>query len=401
MKAIAMFDLDAIQSSLREFGCDGWLLCDFRGSNVLAERVLGIEADGVGSRRYFYCIPATGEPKKLVHRIESGALDHLPGEKIVYLTWQSLEEGIRGLVDGMKTLAMEYSPRNANPYVSKVDAGTVEVVKSFGCDVVSSGDLIQRFEAVWTDEQWDLHLEVARHTNAAFTHAWNYIADEVRHSGGTNELAVQKVILNHFTEEGMTTYHPPIVAVNSHAGDPHYETGTGENNDINEGDFVLIDLWAKFDRPHAVYSDLTRVGFVGETVPEKYSKIFGIVAAGRDAAIDCVRDAFASDRTLQGWEVDRACRNVIDSAGYGEFFVHRTGHSIGQETHGNGANMDDLETREERRVMRRTCFSVEPGIYLPEFGIRSEVNVFVDGEGQVHVTGGELQTEVLAILAHF
>lgn len=396
-----MFDLDAVQSALKEFGFDGWLLCDFRGSNVLAERVLGINAADVGSRRYFYSIPAEGEPKKLVHRIESGALDHLPGEKNVYLTWQSLEERIRGLVDGMTTLAMEYSPRNANPYVSRVDAGTVELVKSFGCDVVSSGDLIQRFEAVWTIEQWDMHQEVARHTNSAFTHAWNFIADEVRGSGGTNEHAVQKVILDHFTQEGMTTYHPPIVAVNSHAGNPHYETGSGENTEIHENDFVLIDLWAKFDRPNAVYSDLTRVGFVGETVPEKYGEIFGIVAAARDAAIDCVRDAFAADRTLQGWEVDRACRNVIESAGYGEFFVHRTGHSIGQETHGNGANMDDLETREERRVMRRTCFSVEPGIYLPEFGVRSEVNVFVDSEGQVHVTGGELQTEVLPILGRF
>lgn len=396
-----MIDLDAIQSSLREFGCDGWLLCDFRGSNVLAERILGIDAEHIGSRRFYYCIPAEGEPQKLVHRIESGALDHLPGEKAVYLTWQSLEDGLRGLVDGMKTLAMEYSPRNANPYVSKVDAGTVELVKSFGCDVVSSGDLIQRFEAVWTDEQWELHQDVSRHTNAAFTHAWNYIADEVRHRGGTNEHAVQKLILDHFTQEGMTTYHPPIVAVNSHSGDPHYETGTGENIEITEGDFVLIDLWAKFDRPAAVYSDLTRVGFVGETVPEEYTRIFKIVAAGRDAAIACVREAFAADRVLQGWEVDRACRDVIEAAGYGDAFVHRTGHSIGQETHGNGANMDDLETREERRVMRRTCFSVEPGIYLPEFGVRSEVDVYVDETGAVHVTGGELQTEVLPILARF
>eukprot|EP00913_Durusdinium_trenchii_P035266 g32996.t1 len=244
------------------------------------------------------CPPATvceshdvpeGEPKKLVHRIEAGALDHLPGEKTVYLTWQSLEEGIRSLVDGMQTVAMEYSPRNANPYVSRVDAGTVELVRSFGCEIVSSGDLIQRFEAVWTDEQWDLHQQVAQHTNSAFTHAWNFIADEIRNNGETNELSVQKVILDHFTEQGMTTYHPPIVAVNAHSGNPHYETGTGDDNEIREGDFVLIDLWAKFDRPNAVYSDLTRVGFVGETVPEKYNEIFTIVARARDAAIECAR----------------------------------------------------------------------------------------------------------------
>ena len=216
-----MFDLQAIQSVLNEFGFDGWLLSDFRGSNVLAERVLGIEAGDVGSRRYYYCIPAAGEPKRLVHRIESGALDHLPGSKTVYLTWQSLEDGLEELVAGMKTLAMEYSPRNANPYISKTDAGTIEVVKNFGCEIVSSGDLVQRFEAVWSDEQWALHQEVAQHTNSAFTHAWNFIADQTRHEGSTNEHSVQKVILDHFTEQGMVTYHPPIVGVGRNSGGPH------------------------------------------------------------------------------------------------------------------------------------------------------------------------------------
>ncbi|GAB4155387.1 MAG: M24 family metallopeptidase [Planctomycetaceae bacterium] len=396
-----MFQLDAIQAVLREYSIDGWLMCDFRGSNVLAERVLQISPKEVGSRRYYYCIPAEGEPRKLVHRIESGMLDHLPGSKTIYLTWQSLEAGIRDLVEGMKTVAMEYSPRNANPYVSRVDAGTVELVRDSDCEIVSSGDLIQRFEAVWTEEQWALHLEVAEHTNSAFTHAWNEIADKTRHNGGTNERAVQKIILDHFHEQGMVTSHPPIVGVGPNSGNPHYETGTGENTDIGEGDFVLIDLWAKLDRPMAVYSDLTRVGFVGETVPKKYNDIFKIVAAARDAAVDCVREAFSTGRVLQGWEVDRASRKVIEDAGYGEYFVHRTGHNIGQETHGNGANMDDLETHEDRRVMKHTCFSVEPGIYLPEFGVRSEVNVFVDGAGEVHVTGGELQTEVIPILGQY
>jgi len=393
-----MFDLDAIQSAIRKFGMDAWLLYDFRGSNVLADRILGIAEDGIGSRRFAYCIPAEGEPWKLVHRIESGALDHLPGETTVYLQWQEWEAGIESLVSGCSTVAMEYSPRNANPYVSRVDAGVVELVRSDGADVVSSGDLVQQFEATWSDEQWELHQVAARHTNAAFTQAWNFIADEVRSSKSTHELDVQDVILNHFREEGMVTSHPPIVAVNSHSGDPHYETGSGDECDIREGDFVLIDLWAKLKEDQGVYSDLTRVGYVGETVPKQYEDIFAIVAAARDAAIDCIRTAFAGNRPLQGWEVDRACRRVIEDAGYGEYFVHRTGHSIGQETHGNGANMDDLETHEERRVLPRTGFSIEPGIYLPEFGIRSEVNIFVDGDGAVHVTGGEVQSEVLPIL---
>jgi Xaa-Pro aminopeptidase len=363
--------------------------------------VLDLSPHEVGSRRFFYCVPASGTPKKLVHRIEAGALDHLPGERIVYLTWQELEAGVANLVAELRTVAMEYSPRNANPYISRVDAGTVELVRSLGADVVASGDLVQLFEATWDDEQWKMHLEAATHTDSAYDVAWKFIADRVRTDGSVEEVAVRDVIMQHFAANKMTTYHPPIVAVGPHSGDPHYDTGTGTATTIRKGDFVLIDLWAKLDRPRAVYSDLTRVGSVGDSVPERYTKIFDIVAAARDAAIDFVRAAFSAGHEIAGWEVDQAARDVIDGAGYGEQFVHRTGHSIGQETHGNGANMDNLETHEERRVMRRTCFSIEPGIYLPEFGIRSEVNVFVDAAGAVHVTGGDLQRSVVPILKQF
>lgn len=396
-----MFDLAAVQAALKEFGFEGWLLYDFRGSNVLAQRILGFGPDQTASRRFYYFVPASGEPRKLVHRIESGMLDHLPGDKTIYLQWQQLEEGIAHLVGQAKRIAMEYSPRNANPYVSKVDAGTIELVKSLGVDVVSSGDLIQLFEATLTEQQWQLHLEADSHTTRGFDKAWSLIAERVRAGGRIRETEVQQAIMDHFAENGLTTYHPPIVGVGPHSGDPHYAPQKGADADIGEGDFVLVDLWAKMDKPMAVYSDLTRVGFVGTDVPDKYEKIFQVVAAARDAAISCVREAFASGRTLQGWEVDQACREVIVAAGYGDYYVHRTGHSIGQETHGNGANMDNLETREERRVMRRTCFSVEPGIYLPEFGIRSEVDVFVDGDGEVHVTGGLLQASVLPILEQY
>ena len=298
-------------------------------------------------------------------------------------------------------MAMEYSPRNANPYISRVDAGTVELVRSFGAEIIPSGDLIQSFEATWDADQWAMHLEAATHTNEAFNVAWKFIADSIRSNGEVEEVAVRDVIMDHFAANKMTTYHPPIVGVNSHSGDCHYETGSGEGTTIREGDFVLVDLWAKMDRPRSVYSDLTRTGFVGTAVPQKYTDIFLIVAAARDAAIACVESAYAEGRALQGWEVDDACRKVIDDAGYGEFYVHRTGHSIGQEVHGNGANMDNLETREERLVMKNTCFSVEPGIYQAEFGVRSEVDVFVDGDGKVHVTGGELQTAIVPILARY
>jgi Xaa-Pro dipeptidase len=393
-----MFPLADIQAALRQYGLDGWLIYDFRGSNLLGRRVLGFEDREIKSRRWYYFIPALGEPRKLVHRIETGALDSLPGPSFVYLRWQDLEAGLAQLVTGATRIAMEYSPRNGNPYVSRVDAGTLELMRSFGVEVISSGDLIQQFEATWDDEQWHMHQEAARHTDSAYDVAWQFIAEQVTSKNRVRETDVQTVILEHFKRHGLTTYSPPIVAVNAHSGDPHFETSLADDIAMKEGDFVLIDLWAKVDRPRSVYSDLTRVGYIGRSVPEKYAAVFRIVAAARDAAIAKVRSAFATGQPLQGWEVDQACRDVIDQAGYGQFFIHRTGHNIGQEVHGNGAHMDNLETREERLVMPRTCFSVEPGIYLPEFGVRSEVNVFIDSQGQVHVTGGELQQGVHAIL---
>lgn len=394
-----MFDLARIQSALRQFELDAWLLYDFRGSNVLAQRVLGIDPQHIGSRRCCYAIPAEGEPIKLVHRIESGALDHLPGRKIVYLKWQELEAGFAEQVAGHSKIAMEYSPRNANPYVSKVDAGTIELIRSLGVEVASSGDLIQLFEAVWSDDQWQMHQQAGAVCDAAFAKAWSFIVEKVRSEGGVEEVAVQECIMQHFKENGATTYHPPIVARPPHSGNPHYETGERADTLIREHDFVLIDLWAKLDQPRSVYADMTRVGYVGQTVPDKYESIFQIVARARDAAIECVEKAFAENRPLQGWEVDAACRQVIEDAGFGKHFVHRTGHSIGEEVHGNGAHMDNLEMKEDRLILPGTCFSVEPGIYLDEFGVRSEVDVFIDSGGKVHVTYGEKQTSVLPLFA--
>lgn len=389
-----MFDLSAVQQAIRDQKLDGWLLYDFRGLNVLARRVLGMSSDAILSRRWFYFVPAQGEPRKLVHRIEPHSLNAYPGKAEAYLRWQELEEGIGKLVHGCKRVAMEYAPRNANPYVSRVDAGTAELVRSFGVEIVSSGDLVQLFEACWDDEQWAMHLESAKHTSSAFDVAFAFIADRVRSKKTVRETDVQRCILDHFAAHKLFTDHAPICGVGPHSGDPHYAPAVGADSEIREGDFVLIDLWAKCDRPRAVYSDYTWTGFVGKEVPAQYTKIFNIVRDARDAGIACVRDAFTAGRPLQGWQVDQATRDVIDKAGYGKYFVHRTGHSIGQETHGNGANMDGLETREERRVLPRTCFSIEPGIYLPEFGVRSEVNVFVDATGKVHVTGPKPQTEI-------
>jgi Xaa-Pro aminopeptidase len=392
-----MFDLAAVQAAIGEFGFDGWLLYDFRGLNILALRVLGIRPEDAGSRRFFYFIPREGAPRKLVHRIEMAALDHLPGEKAPYLTWQQLEAGVRSMLGSAKKIAMEYSPRNNNPYISRVDGGTIELVRSCGVEVESSGNLVQYFESRWSDEQWQMHLEADRLNQAAYEVAWQMMADHARSGKRLTECDVQDRVMAFYAEHKMTTYHAPIVGVGPNGGDPHYAPQRGSDSEIRPGDLVLLDMWAKMDRPGAVYSDLTKMGFVGDEVPEKYEKIFQIVAAARDAGIKLVQDRFAAGKTLQGWEVDAATRKVIVDAGYGDYFVHRTGHNIGQETHGNGAHMDNLETKEERLVLPRTCFSIEPGIYFPEFGVRSEINVFVDKQSQVHVTGG-LQTHILPLL---
>jgi Xaa-Pro aminopeptidase len=394
-----MFDLPAVQSALKELGFDAWLLYDFKGLNVLARRVLDWPADRFASRRWFYLVPAEGEPRKLLHRIEPYALDFVPGrQKLSYLRWQELEAAVAELLRGFKRVAMEYVPRNANPYVSRVDGGTIDLVKSCGVEVLPSGDLVQMFEAAWDDEQWQMHLEASKRTRQAFNVAFGFIAERIRQVGFVQEGEVVQRILDFFGESELVTDHPPIVAVGPHSGDPHYSVTAETDTRIKQDEFVLIDLWAKLNKPRAVFSDLTWTGFTGKTVPKKFEDVFQIVARARDAGIAKVREAFSADIILQGWEVDQATRDVIDQAGYGEYFCHRTGHSIGLETHANGANMDNLETREERRVMKRTCFSIEPGIYLPEFGVRSETNVFVDAQGTVHVTGGKLQDRVLPIL---
>ncbi len=394
-----MFDLDATQAAIQQFGMDGWLLYDFRGINLLAARIAGIPDDDLGSRRWFYFVPASGQPRKLVHAIEPAMLDHLPGEKIVYLKWQELEAGLQSMLSGSGSVAMEYSEKAGNPYVSRVDAGTVELVRSFGPTVVSSGNLIQYFEARFTDEQWQLHLQADALNQQAFEMAWQTIADHARSGQTLSESQLQQKVMDFYHANQMTTYHPPIVGVGPHSGDPHYAPQPGSDSEIKSGDFILLDMWAKMDRPGGVYTDLTKVGFVGEEVPQKYNDIFQIVAAARDAGIACVRDAMANGQTLFGWQVDQATREVIEQAGYGQYFNHRTGHNIGQETHGNGAHIDNLETREDRTLIPRTCFSIEPGIYLEEFGVRSEINVYIADDKQVIVTGG-LQTEVLPILSH-
>jgi Xaa-Pro aminopeptidase len=380
-----------IQDALRQEGVDGWLFCDFRGSDPLAYRILGLDAGQISTRRWYYCIPTEGEPSGIVSSVEPRRLDQLPGVKRVFLSWQQLHAALAETLRGMKRVAMQYSPGNAIPYVSRVDAGTIELVRQLGIEVASSADLVQRFEAVWSADQWRSHLRAAKGVRETVDEAFSYI----RQNTPVSEYAVQQFILRRFTERGLVANHPPIVAINAHSADPHFEP-TPDSGVIRPGDFVLIDLWAK--EPHGVYADYTWTGFMGKDLPERHQEIFSIVRNARDAAIAFVKERIGREQTFYGHEVDAAARKVIADAGYGGYFVHRTGHSIGEEVHGNGANMDGLETRDERRVLPGTCFSIEPGIYLAgEFGVRSEVNVYVT-EREAVVTGTPMQTELVRIL---
>ena len=380
-------------------GVDAWLLASFRHNNPIAISVIDIKLEEKQTRRCFYLIPAEGEPVQLMHKIEMEQFPHLPGSVRSYAGWREMEAHLKEMVSPYKKVAMEYSPGNAIPYVSLIDAGTIEMIRGFGPEVISSATLVQEFESTWTDEEYASHDRAAQCLYDCVKATYKEIARRVQEDGKTTEHEIQDFMMEFFASRGMETAYPPCVAVNANSANPHYGPSKEHPVEIKEGDFVLTDLWCKEkDTPRAMYGDITWVGYVGEEVPERHTEIFNIVAAARDAGTQAVTDAFAEGREITGAEVDDAVRKVIEDAGYGEYFIHRTGHSIGEEVHGNGANIDNLETRDERLVIKRTCFSIEPGIYLPgEFGVRCEIDVYVHPDGRVEVTGQSQQTEVAAM----
>jgi Xaa-Pro aminopeptidase len=381
-------DLDAIRRALVPAGVDGWLLYDFRGLNPIARRLIGFDERQIGTRRWFYWIPAQGEPVAIVHAIEKEAV-RAPGRRLVYRSWRELEAHLAACLSGTRRVAMEYSPRAAIPYVSRVDAGTIEMVRACGPEVVTSADLIQEFEARWTPAQKALHDRAARDTLLAKDEAFALIRERQAAGVKVLESEVQAFISSRFAARGLVTDHPCIDAVNEHASDPHFETAAGpRDGEIQKGDLVLIDLWAKVAAdPQGVYYDTTWMAYCGETVPPRMVEVWEAVKGGRDAAVAFIEKAVAEKRTIRGADVDDVSRGFIEAKGFGDYFLHRTGHSIGAEVHGNGVNIDNLETRDERTLIPGICFSIEPGVYLPEFGVRSEIDVYV-GEGTVEVTGG-------------
>lgn len=394
-----------IQEALREDGVPAWLLFDFHGSNPISRKVVGMASGPDGpktTRRWFYLVPAQGEPVKIVHRIEPRSLDHVPGDALVYLRWQELRDALAqaiGRVPGPnRAVAMEYSPDAALPYLSRVDAGTVEMVRAAGASVLSSADLAQRFDGTLSPEAREDHRRTGLVLNGIMAAAFARVRDRVRAGAPLTEVSLQAWILERFQADGLVADDPPAVAVNDHAGDPHFTTRAEHDRPLKRGDLLMIDAWGKRTAPGAVYADYTQVAMIDSSIPSKQAEVFAAVRDARDAAIDAVRRALRAGQAIRGCDVDDATRGVIQARGYGDRFLHRTGHSIGEEVHANGVHLDNLETRDERRLIDGTLVSVEPGIYLPEFGIRSEVNLLID-KGEAIVTAEPFQRELPALLA--
>jgi Xaa-Pro dipeptidase len=387
-------DLSAIQSALRDRNIDGWLFYDHHHRDPIAYRVLGVPAELMVTRRWFYLIPAQGEPLKLVHKIEAGHLDSLPGSKRQYSGWQELFDSLKAMLAPYRDIAMQYSPNNIVFTISLVDGGTIELLRGLGKNIVSAADLIAQFEATWSEEQIKTHFAARDSIDAITAEAFKEIGRRVR-GNGTTEHEIQQWFMEAFHRENLLTDDPPIVAVNANAGNPHYEPRADHPVPIRSGDFVLLDVWGKKNTPGAVYYDITWVGFVGKAPTGRMHQVFDVVRDARNAGVKTVIDAVAAGKRIAGWEVDRATRTHIRQNGFGEYFIHRTGHSIGTDVHSNGANMDDLEIHDERQILPNSCFSIEPGVYLPEFGVRSEVNVLVRPKS-AEVTGN-IQREIVII----
>jgi Xaa-Pro aminopeptidase len=391
-------DVASVQQALASFKLDGWLFYDFHHSDPLAYRILGLPGDRMATRRWFYYIPASGEPSKIVHRIEINMIEPAPGKKLPYSGLVELNKRLDDVLKGSRRIAMQYSPDNAIPYVSRVDAGTMEMVRRRGVEVVSSADLVQTFEATMTEAQARTHLDAMAVLRETVDLTFREVRRRLLANVATNEYEIQQFMVRHFEKNGCVFDHPPIVAVNEHSGDPHYGPTPETASPIRRGDHFLIDLWCKKDVADSIYADITWTAFLDTSVPSENQKVFDVVTGGRDAAASFAIAALKQRKEIRGWEVDDVSRNFIAGKGYGEYFVHRTGHNLSYEVHGNGANIDHYETKDDRRLIPRTAFTIEPGVYLPKFGVRSEIDIYIS-QGDATITGLPIQTRLEPLLA--
>ncbi|HPD33363.1 MAG TPA: M24 family metallopeptidase [Bacteroidota bacterium] len=391
-------ELERIQSALRQGNLDGWLFYDHHNRDAIAARILGRDRSKMATRRWYYFIPANGTPIKLVHKIEQGQLDGLPGEKLVYLPWQEQHSQLKKMLSNSKRIAMQYSPNNNIPYVSIVDGGTLELIRSFGVEVVTSANLVSEFESYIDEEGMQTHIKAGEVMQMVKDEAFKEIRRRLDKGINPTEYEIQQYMVDIIHNNGLEYDDPPIVAVNEHAADPHFEPQKEGSSIMKEGDLVLLDLWAKLQQPRSIYYDITWMGYIGNNIPEKINNIFHIATGARDAALSLVKEKFAKNEPLRGCDLDDYTRKYIADRGYGDAFIHRTGHNIGEEVHGNGTHIDNLETCDDRFIIKGSCFSIEPGIYLPDekLGFRTEIDVFIDKNGGVHVFG-PIQQEIVKI----
>jgi Xaa-Pro aminopeptidase len=391
-------DVAAIQQALKAEHLDGWLLYDFHGSNPIASRLAGLNGGGhMTTRRWYYLIPADGSPRGLVHAIERHNLDALPGDKTAYAGREQLETALTGLLSGVRRLAMEYSPDGAIPYLSRLDAGTAESIRRRGVEIVSSGDLVQQFEASWSAAQLATHQSASEALYRIKDRAFAAATDGLRRGVSMTEYSLQQQMVGWFDDEGLISDSAPVVAVGPNAGNPHYLPTAQQSRPIGADEVLLLDLWGKHQTSGAVFADITWVGFTGRRVPEGITRAFAAIVEARDAAVELVESSAAAGRELRGWEVDRRARSVLEQAGFASHILHRTGHSLGESVHGNGVHLDDYETHDDRRILPGTGFTVEPGLYFETFGVRTEVNVYRSARAAT-VTGPR-QMEVLTLVS--
>lgn len=393
-------DIAKIQTALKELGIDGWLFYDFHNRDAIAARILNKDRSKMATRRWFYYIPTEGEPMKLVHKIEPWQLDSLPGDKLIYLPWEQQHAHLRTILGNAKKVAMQYSPNNAIPYVSIVDGGTVDLVRSFGIEVVTSADLVSTFESHLSEADLKMHIDAAVPMQMVKDEAFREIGRRIKAGNNPTEYEIMLFMQDLMQKNNLIFSDGPIVAVNEHAADPHFEPTEANTHTIKEGDLVLIDLWAKFNVPGGIYYDITWMGYVGTEVPEHIAKIFKVATDARDAAMNYVKANFANGTPIRGCDVDDVCRKVVVDGGYGEYFTHRTGHNIGEEVHGNGTHIDNLETKDERYLINGSCFSIEPGIYMPDekIGFRTELDVYITNDGKAEVAG-PIQYDIIKIMS--
>lgn len=388
-----------IQEKITEYGLDGWLFYDFRGKDSIAQKMLNLDPNKLASRRWFYFIPASGDPRKLANAIEPHSLDHLPGTKSIYMPWKKLPQDLKELLGDSKKIAMQYSPNNNIPYLSNVDAGTIELIRSLGFEIVSSGNLVSEFEAHLDEEAIKSHYVAGDAMHKVLDEVWKEVASRIRSGNNPTEYDIYLFMHERYKHYGLWTDHGPIVAVNEHAADPHFEPSADNCSIIKEGDLLLVDTFCKMETANAVWYDITWMSYVGTEVPERITEVFNIARDARDTALNYVKERFANGLECRGCDVDDASRNVIENAGLGQYFIHRTGHNISQILHGNGAHCDNFETKDERLIIKGSCFSIEPGIYIPEekIGFRTEIDVIIDDNGNVDVCG-PIQDKIVLVM---